>query len=1070
MASRDLDIDIDLDVDGSELAGVNSEINALIANIERIEDNININADLNQADVLAQIQHLQDQINQTESDGINIEAHFRYMDALVELHHLDAVIEQMERDGLDINTNVEYIEALADLQLLQNRVDELEHGRADIDIQTDFNGTLAQIQHLENQIQQLDADDVFINVDLENYTGEILALRAHLQLLESQANSINLDLHTAGAHADIAALQAHLLALRAQASGAANVGGGFDIAGMLNPNMFMGAVKLTTLAIALPVVASAAQVLVGVVGTLGVAIGILAGGALALGSALAIAGAGLMGFGAIAISSISALYEENAKLTAEQKLLKVETDKVANSWGKLQDAMQPTVLEATKSGVKAINTLLNQGQPIIKRAGTAVSGLMDNLNKSMKGNDMTDFFNMMKRDVGPLTTNIGNGLGNALKGVANTMTAFAPLTRWAGQGLENAMGRFANWTSGLKNSAGLRSFIEYAQQNLPKIGSALKDATKGITNFFAAFGDSASGGLDWFKDLMADFNSWSSGLGENQGFQDMLKTISTEGPAAAEVIGNVSSSVMELTGALGKIGAIDWLANFTDLGDVKFMSWEHIWDSVKMPWSVTGDMFSGLGDAIGNALSNAFNGLGARLYESIKGSNMPSVLKDALLGVFEGFNPEIPDSVTDGMAKNFTDKLSSSLKNGSLDSGVITNDLVSDSTSMIDKQLSMFKPKVEVDADTSPAEKSIAGATKDTDSNINVDANTQPAESKINSMSAEEIQAQVDADTAAAQSKLNTLEATPIKISTDTSAIAANIGSMAATIKLSADTSSIQNSIASMPDAKIRLNADTASLTNSIGSLPDAKITLKADTIKVTNNISPVNVPANISQVNTTGLGPVKLPVTPTFAGGGTGINFTWPALPTFTWPSYPTFTWPALPTFTWPAYPTFTWPAYPTFTWPAYPTFTWPAFPTFSWPPIPAVTVNVKGAANGSHANGLGRVPFDGYIGELHRGEAVLQSGQAQALRSAGMLRGDGTNPSLDLSGAASYASSDTVSTAVVSERGSSGGNSMQVGNISITVQGSDNPKETARSVRDEIEDYFAALSEAMDIDVMEV
>ena len=38
----------------------------------------------------------------------------------------------------------------------------------------------------------------------------------------------------------------------------------------------------------------------------------------------------------------------------------------------------------------------------------------------------------------------------------------------------------------------------------------------------------------------------------------------------------------------------------------------------------------------------------------------------------------------------------------------------------------------------------------------------------------------------------------------------------------------------------------------------------------------------------------------------------------------------------------------------------------------------------NGSHANGLNYVPFDGYVAELHQGEAVLTSGEASFLRSA--------------------------------------------------------------------------------------
>lgn len=47
-------------------------------------------------------------------------------------------------------------------------------------------------------------------------------------------------------------------------------------------------------------------------------------------------------------------------------------------------------------------------------------------------------------------------------------------------------------------------------------------------------------------------------------------------------------------------------------------------------------------------------------------------------------------------------------------------------------------------------------------------------------------------------------------------------------------------------------------------------------------------------------------------------------------------------------------------------------------------VNVNANGSGvNGSHANGLAYVPFDGYIAELHKGETVLTAKEADAYRS---------------------------------------------------------------------------------------
>ena len=60
------------------------------------------------------------------------------------------------------------------------------------------------------------------------------------------------------------------------------------------------------------------------------------------------------------------------------------------------------------------------------------------------------------------------------------------------------------------------------------------------------------------------------------------------------------------------------------------------------------------------------------------------------------------------------------------------------------------------------------------------------------------------------------------------------------------------------------------------------------------------------------------------------------------------------------------------------------------------------KAKADGSHATGLARVPFNSYMAELHEDEAVLTARQSNALRSAGILKenGDGT-PTVNMQGA---------------------------------------------------------------------
>ncbi|MFD2867475.1 hypothetical protein ACFSY7_03025 [Kurthia populi] len=984
MALRDLDIDIDLEVDGSELATVNSQIDALIAKLSFFDDDINIDVNLHDNGALAQIQLLQQQTG------------------------------QLDNNTIDINAILDNAEIMAQLQALQQQINNVDNDDITIDVHAEYAETLAQLQALQQQVNSLDANDVFIDVDIETHTNDILALRAHLRMLELQARNINVDLDTAGAHAQLAILQAHINGIRGPDL---NVGGGFNIGNILSPNLFGMGVKLTAILIALPAIASLAQVAVGAIGALGVAIGVVAGGLLGLASAATIAFGGIMGVGMLAISTITPLYEKNAKLTAQQVELKKQTDGVVNSWNDLKESMQPAMFDVVSSGAKAVNTALGASQPILQAASKAVAGLMDNLNASFKGAEMQNFFDYLQRSIGPLTMNIGNGLGNAFKGVLNTMTALEPLTSWMGQGFENMMGRFSNWTAGLQGSDKMTAFIDYVKVNLPKLGSIIGDATDGIVNFFAAFSGSASGGFDWMADLMADFSNWSANLGNNEGFQKMLSDISRDGPKVAEVIGNVTTNIMDMTAALSSVGdgaVWDFLTDMTSGKNIPKLDFAEIFKGgalgmgldalgIDIDWSkILGlDSLGNLASDIGSKISSLFNNLGSDIYQAIQGSNMPSFLKDGLSKMFEGFDMTLPDATVDNMVQGAMTQVENAFNGGG--------------SKPFEAELSLFQGKeVEVD----------------------VGANTTQAQADVKNIEADKIEAKVSADTAQAQSQLNSMKATPIKIKADSSAIAA----------------SIQN----MPNARVKVTADTASLTNSIGNLPDARISLKADTIKITNNIAPVNVPANLSSINTSGLGPVKLPVTPMFAGGGSGINFNWPPMPKFTFPSLPKFSWPAMPKFSWPALPKWTWPPMPKFSWPPMPRFSWPPFPRFSWPPMPTVKVNVSGAgANGSHASGLGRVPFDGYMGELHKNESVLTASQSQGLRDAGVLRGDGTSPTVDLSAVASSAP-------VVS----GGGTNAQVTNhnsVTIVVQGGGDAQTTATSVREEIENWFASVQDVM-------
>ena len=125
------------------------------------------------------------------------------------------------------------------------------------------------------------------------------------------------------------------------------------------------------------------------------------------------------------------------------------------------------------------------------------------------------------------------------------------------------------------------------------------------------------------------------------------------------------------------------------------------------------------------------------------------------------------------------------------------------------------------------------------------------------------------------------------------------------------------------------------------------------------------------------------------------------------------------------------------------------------------AVSGAIGNLFDGSHATGLGRVPFDGYVAELHKDEAVLTADQSNILRDLGVLKGDGSNPELDLSGN-DNGSSSSGSTYNTTHNTNAPSNTVHAP-VNIIVQGGSTSDETVLNIREAMEEFFADLTATM-------
>lgn len=305
--------------------------------------------------------------------------------------------------------------------------------------------------------------------------------------------------------------------------------------------------------------------LVGLLGSLGVMIGTVAGGTFALATAFGVAGAAAVAFTSVAIPTISKLFDESVKLTKEQQKAKNAFDSFKKTYDGLVKATEAPVLKAFTTAMNAANDVLKQLKPLFVTTAEAVSGLMTSLQQNINSKPIQDFFAFLNADGASILTTVTKALGNFVKGLLSMMTAFGPLSKDMANGFLGMSENFAKWADGLKKSGSFKAFVDYVRKNMPLIRSIFADAISGIISLFASFSDMGESFMQSLAEMMSSFKTWAKGLGENQQFQKFLDYIRESAPKVIDLIGNLTTFLVNFGIAMAPIGSkiLDLVNNFT---------------------------------------------------------------------------------------------------------------------------------------------------------------------------------------------------------------------------------------------------------------------------------------------------------------------------------------------------------------------------------------------------------------------------------------------------------------------------------------------------------------------------
>lgn len=459
----------------------------------------------------------------------------------------------------------------------------------------------ANIKEFMGKIKQVDAEirelatgaTVGIDANIREFMGKIAAIEAMANKIQHGEVEVSIDAAISGFMRGAALVRAQAMELgrkrivipiQAAIANYKNVMGqianfsrNFDeVAGVMGRG---GLMFLSPAAV--PVIAST----VGLLGQLGPMVGTIAGSTFALASAFGTAGIGAAAFGAIAVTNLKSIFGANEELVKlQEELTKADTTEertkileemktvqgglndeqrdglkaindLKDTWSGIAGSLQTQTIEIFTKALGLLSGVLEKLKPMFTNVMDAANGLMDSLGKTIDSAPMQAFFDYLNTSAAPIMQTITEAVGFFIQGFLNMMTAFGPLAEATAAGFRNMGEGFAEWAAGLSESEKFQTFVDYVQENMPKVRSIFSDAIQGMINMFAAFAPSSETMMSSLQDMMERFKKWSATIGESKGFQNFIDYIKENGPVVISTIGSIVTFIVNLGIALAPIGA-----------------------------------------------------------------------------------------------------------------------------------------------------------------------------------------------------------------------------------------------------------------------------------------------------------------------------------------------------------------------------------------------------------------------------------------------------------------------------------------------------------------------------------
>lgn len=470
--------------------------------------------------------------------------------AQTNIKFLEEYINKVDNKDADIDVSADISKAMKRLDILRTNLSTITNKNYDAELTADATRAREAIKRAKHELNDFARQraKATVEVDMKAATTKIQWFKAMLRSIPNRHRT-RLDVDGNPAMAFFKQLHKGLEDYSNSLDSLANDIRSF---GTVFGNMIKGSL-LANISLLVPAIASVVPALMAVLNALGV----VAGGALGVAGAFGVAGAGVVAFGAMGISALKMLSDGTLQATRETERYQASLDSLKSAWAGLIQQNQAQIFNTLANAIDTAKVALAGLTPFINGVSKGIEQASAKMLDWAKNSQVAQkFFEMMGTTGVRIFNNMLDAAGSFGSGLVSVLTQIAPLAEWVSQGFKKMGQAFNEWAQSVEGQNAIKSFIEYTKQNLPLIGQIFGSTFRGIFNLMKAFAPNTHLVLQGLADMAKQFEQWSATIAESDGFKKFIEYVQENGPKLIQLLGNIINILINVGVAMAPLASV----------------------------------------------------------------------------------------------------------------------------------------------------------------------------------------------------------------------------------------------------------------------------------------------------------------------------------------------------------------------------------------------------------------------------------------------------------------------------------------------------------------------------------